>query len=53
MDEPTNVVKTRANLLIDLQMASVSMSILKGERVFDMQDPATLKNVATAKRVRK
>ena len=51
LDEPTNVLKTKANLLRDLQKSGVSMSGLKGKRVSDMQDLFTLNNVATVKRV--
>ena len=49
LDEPTNTTKTKADLLRDLQTAGISMTGLKGKRVYYLQDLAPLMNVATVK----
>ena len=53
LNEPTNIAKTKANLIKDLQKAGVSMTALNGKRVWDLQDLATLNNVADINHLRK
>ena len=53
MGEPTNVMKTKAVLIRDFQNYGVSMSGLKGKRVGDLQDLATLNNVENVNLVQK
>ena len=53
LDEPTNVVNKEANLIRDPQKDDISMNGLKGNRVGNLQDLATLKNLVTVKHVQK
>ena len=53
MDEPTNDVNKKSNFLREPQKYGVRMSGSKGNRFGDLQDLATLNNVATIKLVQK
>ena len=46
-DEPTNYAKTKVDLIRDLQKAGISMTGLKGKRVGDLQDLATMIDFVT------
>ena len=53
LDEPTNVANKKAKLLRNLQKADFSMASLKGKRVCDLKDLATLNSVVTVKPVQR